>query len=144
MPDTKESAELGIRENISQIANAVNTQDLEKYAKLVVEDFVNMNKDLQGNITTTFSRQERLDVLVVFFEKSPFTIKAAMVPTQVFADRDRAFAHVDGVLRMTPNAGSDLIGFTLFIDLYLTFHKVAGGVWLSERSLGVEKSRMDD
>jgi ketosteroid isomerase-like protein len=140
----QQEAEDGVRANIAQIAEAINEQNLNKYGSLVTTDFVNMNKDLQGGLTTTFSRQERLDVLKVYFENNPFITNAKMEATEVFADGDRAFAHIDGILKLTPKKGSELSGFTLFIDLYLCFHKADELGWLSERSMGIEKSRSDD
>lgn len=143
--DSKQQlAEDDVRANIAQIAEAVNEKNLVKYGNLVTTDFVNMNKDLQGALTTTFSRQGRLDVLKIFFENSPFITNATMEATEVFVDSDRAFAHIDGILKLTPKEGSELSGFTLFIDLYLCFHKVKDLGWLSERSMGIEKSRLDD
>ncbi|MFT4713938.1 MAG: ketosteroid isomerase-like protein, partial [Candidatus Azotimanducaceae bacterium] len=90
----QQEAEDGVRANIAQIAEAINEQNLNKYGSLVTTDFVNMNKDLQGGLTTTFSRQERLDVLKVYFENNPFITNAKMEATEVFADGDRAFAHI--------------------------------------------------
>jgi hypothetical protein len=142
--DEQLSAEDGIAANIAQIAEAVNTMNLDKYGSSVTADFVNMNKNLLGQITSTVSRQARLDALKMLFESSPYTATASMKPSEIYFDGDRGFARVDGSLKMTAKEKTDLSSYTLTLDLYLSFHKVEGHGWQSERSMGIETSRTDD
>ena len=141
---TEISAEDAIRANIAAIADAVNTMDLDRYGSQVTDDFVNMNRSLDGELTSTVGRQARLDILKTLFEISPFAVKATMVPLDVHAVGDRGFAQVDGTLRLTPKRDGEASGYTLKLDLYLFFCNVEGRGWLSERSMGIEKSRADD
>lgn len=143
-PKEQPSAEDGITANIAQIAEAINTMNLDKYGSSVTADFVNMNKNLQGEITSTVSRQGRLDALKTLFESSLYTATASMRPSEIHLDGDRGFARVDGRLKMTAKENTELSSYTLTLDLYLSFHKVEGRGWLSERSLGIETSRTDD
>ena len=139
----EQSAEEAVASNIAQIAAAVNSMDLHKYGSLVTADFVNMNQDLQGNVTSTVGRQARLDVLQAFFADSPFATRATMIPSDIFIDGNRAFAQVDGTLQLTPKTESAPRGFTLTLQLFLFFLKTEEGHWQSERSMGIELSRSD-
>ncbi len=141
---TEQSAKDEVEANIVGIAEAVNAMDLEKYGKLITADFVNMNEDLHGEMTSTTGRQARLDVLRTFFDKSPYATKATMKPSVIHIHGDRAFACVDGTLQLVPKDGTDLRGFTLTLDLYLFFLKEKEHGWLSERSMGIERTRTDD
>lgn len=142
-PNEQLSAEAGITANVAQIAEAVNTKNLELYGSCVTADFVNMNKNLHGEITSTVTRQERLDALKMLFESSPFTATASMQPSEIYSDGDRGFARVHGTLKMTAKETTELSSFTLTLDLYLSFLKIEGRGWQSERSMGLETSRTD-
>ena len=130
-----------IEANIAGIAQAVNTKNLELYGQLVTEDFLNMNRDLDGEVTSTVGRQSRLDLLTEFFQHSPFDIRATMEATEIHADRKSAFAKIDGVLQFTPKPEVTLEGFTLYLDLFLFYTLDENLGWLSERSMGIEKGR---
>ena len=136
-----ESAHQEIEENIAGIAQAVNTQDLEMYGRLVTEDFLNMNQSLDGEVTSTVGRQSRLDLLKEFFEQSPFEIQATMTASGIFVDGQKGFAKIDGMLEFKPKPESTLDGFTLYLDLYLFYTRDEQLGWLSERSMGIEKHR---
>ena len=135
------SARKDIEVNIAGIAQAVNSQDLDLYGRLVTEDFLNMNRGLDGEVTSTVGRQSRLDLLEQFFAQSPFDIKATMKASGIYIDGPKAFAQIDGMLEFKPKQVGNLDGFTLYLDLYLfyTFDEQLG--WLSERSMGIEKDR---
>ncbi len=132
-----------IAANIAGIANAVNDRNLAQYGSLVSEDFVNMNRDLEGKVTTTVGRQARLDVLAGSFEHSPYDIHAEMIPRDISLEGDRAFAQIDGTLTLTPKPATDLTGFRLTVDLYLFYLKDEALGWLSERSMGYERARAE-
>ena len=53
------SAHKGIEANIAGIAHAVNSKNLDIYGRLVTDDFLNMNRDLDGTVTSTVGRQSR-------------------------------------------------------------------------------------
>ena len=139
-----ESGEDGIRTNIAQIAEAVNAMDLDRYGSLVTADFVNMNQDLQGRLSSTVGRQARLDVLRTFFEHSPYRTTVTMLPSEVHVHGARGFARVDGTAKLTPKEPGELSGYGLKLDIYLFFHNVEGCGWQSERSMGIEKARTDE
>ena len=139
----EQPAEDRIRANVAQIAEAVNTTDLEKYGRSVTDDFVDMNRNLRGEVTSTVGRQARLDVLKAAFEHGPHTIKALMDPVEIAVDGDRGFARVDGTLTLTPKKQGSAGGFSLTLDIYLFFRNVEGRGWQCERSMGIEKSRAD-
>lgn len=141
--DQGSAEEDAVAANIAGIAEAVNTMNLEKYGKLITEDFVNMNKDMEGVVTSTVGRRARLDVLREFFESNPYQIRATMTPREVVVDGNRAFARIDGILELSPKKGIDLQGFTLKLDLYLFYVRDGDMGWLSERSIGLEKTRTD-
>ena len=103
-----------------------------------------MNKDLQGETTSTVSRQARLDALKMLFESSPYTATVLMKSSEIYFDEDRGFARVDGTLKMTAKEESELSSYTLTLDLYLSFLRVEGQGWQSERSMGIETSRTED
>ena len=50
----------------------------------------------------TFSKKARIDLLKLYFENNPFITNAKMEVTEVFAEDDTAFAHIDGVRKLTP------------------------------------------
>ena len=131
-----------IEANILGIATAVNDEDLAKYGSLVTEDFVNINKDVNGEVTSTVGRQARLDVLQSFFDHAPLKTQVSMTPLEIIVDGDHAFAHIDGILKLEPKEDS-VRGFTLSVDLYLFYYKDDKLGWLSERSFGVETKRVD-
>ena len=135
------AGEEAVKANIAGIAEAVNAMNLEKYGKLITEDFVNMNRDMEGVVTSTVGRRERLDVLSNFFESNPYRTNATMTPREVVVDGDRAFARIDGTLKLSPKEGVDLQGFTLTVDLYLFYIRDRELGWLSERSIGLEMAR---
>ena len=134
------SAEAGIRRNIDGIAEAINTQNLDLYGRLVTDDFVNMNTDVEGVVTSTVGRQARLDLLRAMFDRGPYGIEAKMNVTTVHADGNHAFAHVDGLLTLRAKAQGAAADAEVALDIYLTF-VLRDGTWLGERSLGVERSR---
>ena len=61
-----------------------------------------MSKDLPGDLTMTFSKKARIALLKLYFENNPFITNAKMEVTEVFAEDDTAFAHIDGVRKLTP------------------------------------------
>jgi hypothetical protein len=78
------------------------------------------------------------------FENSRYTATASMKPSEIYFEGDRGLARVDGILKMAAKENTELSSYTLTVDLYLSFHKVEGHGWLSERSMGIETSRTDD
>ena len=78
----------GIRANLARIAEAINTVNLDLYAENVTTDLVNMTVNLEGEVTTTVSRQARIDELTASFETSPFVRNAAMEPLEILVDGD--------------------------------------------------------
>lgn len=141
-PDTT-SDTAAVAANIAGIAAAVNGMDLEKYGSLVTDDFVNMNQDLDGKVTTTVGRQARLDVLERSFRHNPFNIHAEMIPREISIAGDRAFARIDGTLTLTPKENTDSAGFSLTVDLHLFYLKDHELGWRSERSMGYERARKE-
>jgi hypothetical protein len=111
------------------------------YGRLVTEDFLNMNRSLDGEITSTVGRQSRLDILKEFFEQSPFDIQATMKASGIYIDGPKAFAQIDGMLEFKPKREANLDGFTPCLDLYLFYTLDDQFGWLSERSMGIEKHR---
>jgi hypothetical protein len=142
--DHRRIEEQEIEANIAGIAEAVNTMNLDRYGKLITADFVNMNKDMEGVVTSTVGRSERLDVLRDFFESNPYRTNATMTPREIVVDGSRAFARIDGILKLSPKEGVDLQGFTLTLDLYLFYVRDEEMGWLSERSIGLEKTRTEN
>ena len=140
-PGTVMSADKQIEANIAGIAQAVNTKNLANYGQLVTEDFLNMNRDLDGEVTSTVGRQSRLDLLEKFFEHSPFEIRATMKASGIHVDGQKAFAQVDGVLEFRPKNEGSLDAFKLYLDLFLFYTLDEQLGWLSERSMGIETRR---
>jgi ketosteroid isomerase-like protein len=140
----EQSAEDLIRANIAQTVEAINSQDLEKYARLATVDLVNMTKyGIDGDLISTVGRQVRLDQLEANFANNPYTTTATMTPIEILAQGERGFARIDGSLRMTPKQSGDLKAHTMKLDLYLFYLKHGEHGWQTERSMAIVRSRSD-
>jgi hypothetical protein len=135
----EQSEEDEVMANLTRIYEAVNEKDLDKYRDNVTVDLVNMTRHENGDVTSTVGAQTRLDELETFYETSPYTRNALMVPVEILVDGDRAFALIDGTLKFIPKPKTAVRGYTLKVDLYLFFHKVKEYGWQTERSMAVVK-----
>ncbi len=98
---------------------------------------------LNGELTTTASRQARLDELKKSFANTLYTSVISMEALKTFAEGGRRFARIDGNVRLIPKQ-SDLSGFTQTVDLYLFYRKDEKHGWLTERSMAIMRSRSND
>ncbi len=133
--DDKSADEEGIRANIRGIVQAINERDLEKYRVNTSADLVNMTASMDGVVTSTRGRQDRLDELQFFFGNSQYSREAGMTPVEIFFHGDKAFAIVDGTLKFSPKPGFDLEPYMLTVDLHLFF--VKNDKWQIDRSMAI-------
>lgn len=136
--------EAAIRTSVTEIAAAVTTRDLPRYGRQVTDDFVEMNRDLEGRMTYSVGRQARLDVLQAAFDGSPWNIEAVMDAAEVAVGGNNAFARVDGTLVLTPRSSDGgLRAHSVSVDISLFYCRDDDHGWLIERSMAVERSRTD-
>ncbi len=146
-PAEHQSDEDGIKANIAGIVTAVNERDLEKYGSLVTADLVNMTQYAPNSRPiATFSRQARLDELQKSFDENLYTSEASMEPTEILVAGNRGFASIDGTLRFTPTPAQrdKLRGSLATLELHLFYLKDQELGWLTERSMAIVRSRIDD